>query len=215
MRILILTFLAVILFGEDVRAQAKHDDEVIRMTELSVEDVEEIQGLLYDHNFNVWNIDGKWGPETEGAVKALQARYGHKVTGRLTRKELEILKTVPPPSVWSSLSASPDGSWGAVLKQNSRKASEKLAEATCQKKSDAPSTCITMSATNDSWLAAVTCKTPSQDILSIARHYASDGAVDHARLNLNQKYGYPLKAGNCKVLATVNTEFGIFPDGAE
>lgn len=60
-------------------------------THMSDNKVRSAQLALNDHGFNVGTVDGRWGPNTESAVRGFQAKNGLTETGRLDTATLNAL----------------------------------------------------------------------------------------------------------------------------
>ena len=68
-----------------------HTSEDKAMSHTSDNKVRSAQMALNDHGYNVGTVDGRWGPNTESAVRSFQAKSGLTENGKLDTATLNAL----------------------------------------------------------------------------------------------------------------------------
>jgi peptidoglycan hydrolase-like protein with peptidoglycan-binding domain len=76
---------------ENANAQAGNQQQMIEPSQLNRQEVSEIQTNLDKAGFNVKKVDGKWGPETEQALKQFQQSKQLPGNGELNQQTLAAL----------------------------------------------------------------------------------------------------------------------------
>jgi peptidoglycan hydrolase-like protein with peptidoglycan-binding domain len=76
---------------ENANAQAGNRQQMIEPSQLNRQEVSEIQTNLDKAGFNVKKVDGKWGPETEQALKQFQQSKQLPGNGELNQQTLAAL----------------------------------------------------------------------------------------------------------------------------
>lgn len=98
-----------------------------------IRSVSEAQSLLYDHNWDVGDVDGVLGPKTRDAIRRFERQVGMAVTGQVTEELLRRLRATEPPSVWGAIAQTADGATGSSWNYNTRREAVNSAIATCHK----------------------------------------------------------------------------------
>jgi peptidoglycan hydrolase-like protein with peptidoglycan-binding domain len=76
---------------ENANDQAGNQEQMIQPSQLKPQEVREIQTNLDKAGFNVKKVDGKWGPETEQALKQFQQAKKLPGDGKLDQQTLAAL----------------------------------------------------------------------------------------------------------------------------
>lgn len=92
---------------------AGRDQQPITASQLSAEHIRKIQQKLNQEGFHSGQVDGKWGSETQAAIKNFQQSKGIKATGQLDERTLDELGLEADEFRQKGKSASGSGSTGS------------------------------------------------------------------------------------------------------
>jgi opacity protein-like surface antigen len=73
------------------RTQNKQAQNRIRASQLDQQQIRQIQQALNKQGFDAGHVDGKWGPETDKAVKDFQQAQKMRASGKLDQQTLQAL----------------------------------------------------------------------------------------------------------------------------
>lgn len=77
--------------GQSGQHQAGQQGQQISPSSLSESQIRELQQALNKQGFDAGNVDGKWGPETEAALRNFQQKQGMQGDGQLNMQTVEAL----------------------------------------------------------------------------------------------------------------------------
>ena len=96
--------------------------------------IREVQGLLYNLNYQVGPQNGRVTSKTRDAIRAWQEKISQPQTGDVTEAQLALLRRAPVPTTWGALAFQTRGATGTVWNHRTRESAEKSALAECRKR---------------------------------------------------------------------------------
>jgi peptidoglycan hydrolase-like protein with peptidoglycan-binding domain len=114
---------------------------------LSEADIRDIQGRLYNLNFQIAKTDGQLDVATVDAIRGWQKAMGLPATGDMTATQLQRLRSQKPPGIWGAIGYSGQGTLAPVWNLASRQDAEAKALAGCKSRTAVECKVVTVAAT--------------------------------------------------------------------
>ena len=96
--------------------------------------IREVQQKLYNLNYELSRVNGRFTDETRRAIRDWQSNTKRPVTGDLDGAQLAALRAARPPSTWGALAYTARGASGVVWNRASRIEAERDALLECRKR---------------------------------------------------------------------------------
>ena len=152
-----------------------------------------LQHQLYELNYDIGVIDGKFGKKTRSAVADWQRQRELTVTGVPTKEQFDYLTGLDLPSgQWAAISSATSGAFSAVWSRSSRAEAENDAESGCEARASGECVTITDVSFNSAdyaWIAAVRCKNYNYEYTAVVNGTSRSEAENKAFKRASNK-GY-------------------------